>query len=82
MSCQATILQVLQPGQNSHQKFQHLGLWPVMIVLLLERQRLELLDQAEVFGKPAPSHQKGMLSLLYGCFAVAHDRSLLQCAYS
>src|SRR5712691_8756661 len=77
MSCQANILQVLQPGQDGHQKFQHLGLRPVMIVLLLEGQSLELLYQADVFGKPTPSHQKGMLSLLYVCFAVAHDRPFL-----
>ncbi len=53
-----------------------------MIVLLLEGHRLELLDQADLFGKPAPSHQKGMLSVLDEYFAVAHDRSLLQWAYS
>ncbi len=78
MSCQADLLQVLQPGQDGHQKFQHLALRPVMIVLLLEGQSLELLDQADVFGKPAPRHQKGVLSLLYVCFAVVHDRSLLR----
>src|SRR5713226_4425644 len=77
MSCQANILQVLQPGQDGHQKFQHLGLRPVMIVLLLEGQSLELLDKADMFVKPTPSHQKGMLSLLYVCFAVAHDRPFL-----
>jgi len=82
MRCQADVLQVLQPSQNGHQKFQHLGLRPMMIVLLLEGYRLELLDQADLFGKPAPSHQKGMLSVLDESFAVAHDRSLLQCAYS
>jgi len=63
--------------QDGHQKFQYLGLRSVMIGLLLEGHRLELLDQAEVFGKPAPRHQKGMLSVLDECFAVAHDRSLL-----
>lgn len=78
MSCQADILQVLQPGQDGHQKFQHLGLRPMMILLLLEGQSLKLLDQAEVFGKPAPSHQKGVLSVLSLFFAVAHDRSLLR----
>ena len=54
----------------------------MLIVLLLERQGLELLDQVDVFGKPAPSHQKGMLSVLDECFAVAHDRSFLHQAYS
>lgn len=49
-----------------------------MIVLLLEGERLELLDQTEVFGKPAPGYQKGVLSVLDGYFVVAHDRSLLQ----
>ena len=82
MSCQAHILQVLQPGQDGHQQFQHLGLRPVMIVLLLEGQSLELLDQADVFGKPTPSHQKGMLSVLYVCFVVAPGRSLLRWEWS
>jgi hypothetical protein len=82
MSCQADLLQVLQPSQNGYQEFQDLGLRPMMIVLLLEGQRLESLDQANVFGKPAPSYQKGMLSVLDVCFAVVHDRSLLQWAYS
>ena len=53
-----------------------------MIVFLLEGQSLELLNQAEVFGKPAPNHQKGVLRLLSLCFAVTHDRSLLPEAYS
>ena len=52
-----------------------------MIALFLEGHCLESLDQADVFGKPAPSYQKGMLSVLNGCFAVAYDRSLLQWAY-
>jgi len=82
MGGQADLLQVLQPGQDGHQKFQHLGLRPVMIVLLLEGQSLKLLGQAEVFGKPAPRHQKGVLRVLSVCFADAHDRSLLLWAYS
>ena len=41
MRCQADLLQVLQSGQNGHQKFQHLGLRPMMIVLLLQGQSLE-----------------------------------------
>ena len=49
-----------------------------MIGLLLEGHRLELLDQADVFGKPAPNHQKGVLRVVSVLFAVAHDRSLLQ----
>ncbi len=35
-----------------------------MIGLLLEGQRLELLDQADTFGKTAPSDQKSVLSVL------------------
>ncbi len=53
-----------------------------MIVLLLEAQSLELLNQADVLGKPAPSNQKGMLSVLYVLFAVVHDRSLLRWEWS
>ena len=53
-----------------------------MVLLLLEADRLQFLDQAQVLGKPAPGHQKGMLSVLDGYFAVAHDRSLLQWVYS
>jgi hypothetical protein len=67
---------------HSHQQFQHLGLRSVMIVLLLEAQSLELLNQADVLGKPAPSNQKGMLSVLYVLFAVVHDRSLLRWEWS
>jgi len=63
--------------QDGHQKFQHLGLRSVMIGLLFEGHSLEVLDQAEMFGKPAPSHQKGVLRVLSVFFAVAHDRSLL-----
>ncbi len=40
---------------HSHQQFQHLGLRSVMLMLLLEAQSLELLNQAEVLGKPAPN---------------------------
>ncbi len=77
MSYQADLLQVLQPGQDNHQEFQHLDLRPVMILLMLEAQSLELLDQADVFGESAPSYQKDVLSVLWLFFAVAHNRSLL-----
>ncbi len=52
MGCQADLLQVLQAGQDGHQKFQHLGLRPVMIVLLPEGQSLELLNQADKLNIP------------------------------
>ena len=51
--------------QDGHQKFQHLGLRSVMIGLLFEGHSLEVLDQAEMFGKPAPSHQKGVLRVIF-----------------
>jgi hypothetical protein len=77
VGCQADILQMLQPAQDGHQKFQNFYLGRMGVVLLLQMERLETLDQTDILCKPALGDQKSVLGMLCFVFNVAHDHSLL-----
>ena len=77
MGGQADVLQMLQPGQDGHQELQDFALRCVMVMFLVEGHRQKSPDQADVFAKPAPGHQKGVLGVLNFAFVVAHNRSSL-----
>jgi site-specific DNA recombinase len=73
---QADLLQLLEPTQGRDQELQDFGLPRVVIALLVQGNRLDVLNQANLLGKAAPGDQEGMLGVLdVRCFVV-HRHSL------